>query len=192
MSTLMSKKYFPVVLVLIIIVVALVVFAGRSGGNVSLEARTDKDSYAPGEPITLTLTLTNTGTDAVCLSETPDGGVQLTSVTVDGADVRERKTEASYITSLSDIIASKLRSIAPGETMEITLTSEIDAGLGSEAFYHTELDDISGILEFYDVGAPGIYRIEVSYDYQGKESDTCPDILKGSTNTATVSFTVTQ
>ena len=173
-------------------VLAFLLFGRGAGGNVSLAAQTDKESYAPGEAIVLTLNLTNAGETTTCVSDAAAGSVRFKSLTRDGEKVATRIGDAHYITSLTDIITSKLRPVAPGESVSIALTSSEDPGLGANALYTTKVRDTSGELTFYDVATPGTYELEVSYRYPGDSLPECERVFTGSTNSATVSFTVTQ
>ena len=178
----------------VVIVVLLYLLLGRgTGGNITLAAETDKSSYEVGEAIELSLQLTNAGKSATCVGTASAGSVRINSLTRDGEAVATRTGDAHYITSLTDIITSKLRSVAPGKNAVIVLSSEEDPALGTNALYTTEVvDTTAGEVTFYDVGTPGSYELEVSYKYGGEKSESCEQVFTGSSNTAVVSFTVTQ
>jgi len=192
MLNLIQKKSSVAVGVVVLIVALFFIMRGGGNGNVTLTAQTDKESYSAGEAINLTLSLTNAGEKNTCIGEAAGGSVRFASVTRDGGAVAERTAPSYYIESLSELVKIMLVSIAPGESIDIALTSYVDPGLGSAALRTTELDETSGFTTFYDVGTPGAYEIEVAYKYRGEASEACPDVFKGSTNAATVSFIVTQ
>lgn len=166
----------------------------KAGGatNVTLAVAAAKESYAAGEPIMLTLTLTNAGDAGVCLSNTTAGTVALTSVTKDGAPVTTRTAPSYFLAPLGDMMQSALTEVAPGDTMTLSLTSSEDPGLGAAALSASALDDTRAMTTFYDVSAPGAYSVEVTYAYPGEPSAECAEVLKSATAPATATFTVTQ
>ena len=187
-----GKKLF--VLIAVLVVVGVVVFAVFGGGKakISLEASSDKPSYVSGEEIKLAVRLTNTGNKNTCVSDTALGNIKFLSVKRDGKPVETRTAPSYFITSLAEMIKSKLKQLAPGEKMEIALSSSEDPGLKAQALYTTALDKTSGLATFYGVQLPGTYQIELAYEYLGEPSADCSDVFRGITNTATVSFTVTK
>lgn len=186
-----NSKYIVLLLIIVLGVVLLFTLGGSgSTQNVILEASADKASYSAGEEITLSLNLTNSGTADVCISERSLGSIRFTSITRDGATLETRSAPSYFITSFSEILKSNLTPVATGETMELSLTSSFDPGLGSQALSTTMPDGTSGIATFYNIEKPGTYALEMVYDYVGEPSSDCADILKAPSNTAAVTFVI--
>jgi len=189
-----NNKYIVLLLIAVLVVVVLFFTSGSPGSsvaqNVIFEASADKASYIVGEEITLSLNLTNLGTADVCISERSLGSISFTSIERDGATLETRSAPSYFITSFSEILKSNLTPVAAGDTMELSLMSSFDPGLGSQALSTTIPDDTSGIATFYNIGEPGTYTLEIVYDYAGEPSSDCTDILKAPTNTAAVTFVI--
>lgn len=160
------------------------------GQGVKLMASADKASYAAGEPVTLNITLTNSGPAAVCLSEGALGNIRFASFTRDGAAVETREAPSEFLTSFTAILKSRLVPLGPGEKIEFGLASSFDPGLDTEALSTTRPDNTSGIATFYGLAEPGEYKIELVYEYTAGPTDDCRDIFSGQTNGATVIFKV--
>ncbi len=193
MDTNGHKKLVTVVFALAL-VVGLIFWSNNNDATeevlVSLIASTDKTTYAIGEPVSITMKITNDGISSVCLSETPLGNITFQSVTRDGSPVGTRIAPSYFLTSLTEMVKSKLTDVAPNTSVEIFFTSSYDPGLSSDALYTTALDETSGITTFYDIGKPGEYKIDAVYEYQGPSSDRCSTVFENKTNSVTVSFTV--
>lgn len=187
-----------VVLVVLVVIVAafLTIFSdGKKTKKVdliSLGVSSDKPSYASSDEIKLTVSLTNAGDSNACLSNTALGNIKFLSVTRDGNPVETRNAPSYFLTSLSEIIKSKLRPLAPGEKIEIALSSSEDPGLGARALSTVATEGTAGMATFYNIKLPGTYKIDVAYEYPGEPSADCSDIFKGATNVATVSFIITE
>ena len=166
-----NNKYTVLLLIAVFGAVVLFFVLGGPGSsveqNVILEASADKASYSAGEEITLSLNLTNLGTADVCISERSLGSIRFTSITRDGETLETRSATSYFITSFSEILKSNLTPVAAGDTMELSLMSSFDPGLGSQALSTTIPDDSSGIATFYNVEKPGTYALEMVYDYAG-------------------------
>ncbi len=186
------KHLLIIAAALAVAAVAYFIFMKEGGGSITLAASTDKASYAVGEKVNLTLNLANSGKAATCISRKPQGTVQFLSVMRDGAPVASRSTRSYYITALPELIKFELAEVAAGGRMDIALASAEDPGLGAAALSTTVVDGSAGKTTFYDIGTPGAYEIDVAYQYTSGPSEKCPNTFKGSTNTAKVSFTVTQ
>ena len=103
-----------------------------------------------------------------------------------------RSVPADYITAFPKLLEASLRPVGPGESLQITLSSENDPGLGARALSTTVLEDDTGIVTFYNVEEPGRYALELAYLYTGPEFPECDRVFKGPSNTVNVTFTVTQ
>lgn len=196
----MKKNILITVVVIAVLLVAGLVFVfGRSGSkesqksadqNVSLQASADKEIYKSGETVNLKMSLTNSGATSVCLSEGAIGNIKFLTTTVNGSPVETRTAPSAFLTSFSEILKSRLTSVAPGASMEFKLASEYDPGLGAQALSTTMPDGTAGIATFYNVEKPGQYEIQLAYEYVAGSSEKCKDILTGKTNVTTVLFKV--
>lgn len=189
----MNKNVLIAVIVVIAGVIGLtLVFGGGSKSiqSVALGASVEQESYKSGDTVNISVTLKNSGEGDVCLSEGALGNIKFTSFTRDGQNVETRLSESDFLTSFSEILKSRLMSVAPGGEMTFGLSSEFDPGLGAEALGATMPDGTSGLVTFYNVHKPGSYEIGLVYEYAGKPSDKCKDILSGPTNEVTVRFIV--
>ncbi len=187
------KKLVPVILALVLVVGLFYWFSNEDTemvGAVSLSVSADKPSYTVGESPKLTLRLTNDGASPVCLSETPLGNISFQSITRDGSPVETRTAPSSFLTSLTEMVKSKLTDVAPSAYIEIPMESSYDPGLGSETLYTTALDETSGTTTFYNIGKPGVYEISIAYDYVAGSSQKCAPVYEGQSTAATVSFTI--
>lgn len=189
----MKQKQLLGALVALLLLGAAAFFTWQSRSSVAatLDASFDKASYAAGEGITLTVRLTNEGSSAICVSPTAQGSVALLSFTRDGEPVETRSTPVYFLTSFDELLTNSLVPFDAGATAEITVSSEIDDGLGAQALRTTDADDGRGLATFYDVATPGTYEVEVAYRYQGPSSSDCGDVLERATNSITATFTVT-
>lgn len=194
----MNKKYIIILTVIILAAVGLYfVFGSKKEEsklelkqNVVLQASAGKEAYKSGETVDLKINLTNSGATSVCLSEGAIGNIKFLTATVNGNSVETRTASSAFLTSFSEILKSRLVSVAPGASMEFNLAGEYDPGLGVQALGTTMPDGTAGIATFYNVEKPGQYEIQLAYEYVAGSSEKCKDILTGKTNVATVLFKV--
>ena len=188
-----TRKIIILIAALVVIVVVLfVIFYGNGKAKVSLGVSSDKQSYTLSDEIKLTVSLTNAGDSNTCLSNTALGNIKFLSATRDGNPIETRTAPSYFLTSLSEMIKSKLKPLVPGEKMEIALSSSEDPGLGARALSTVAVEGTAGMATFYNIKLPGTYKIDVAYEYTGGFSADCSNIFKGATNITTVSFIVTK
>lgn len=188
-----SKKTFIAGVILLVIV--FIYFATRSDDvahsySVSLAATTDQQSYASGEPVTLAVSLTNTGEVATCVSNTTQGNISFASFTRDGQPVASRTVHADILEALSMFVRADLVEVQPGAQATIDLTSSYDPGIQAQALHVSKVDDIYADATFYSIQEPGSYEVHVVYEYPGEVSEDCPAVFMGQSNTATVNFVI--
>lgn len=177
---------------LIVLILALfAVFHSSSPAKVALTVFPDQATYNVGEAINLTLRLSNVGDTPTCVSAMSAGSVRFASFTRNDAPTATRSAPSYFIESLPDMLAASLVPLGPGESLDISLTSDVDGGLGTHALRTTALDNGRGITTFYDVGTPGTYAIDAFYEYTGEASSACPNVFRGRTPNTRVTFTVT-
>lgn len=184
-----------ILIIIILLLLALVAsFALQNNEaptySVTLTASTDKQSYNSGDPIVLTVDLTNTGETATCISDTAQGNLAFTSILRDGQPVTSRTVDADFLEALAEFVRVDLESVNPGEKTTIVLTSSYDPGIEAQALHTSEINGISAMTTFYSVEEPGEYEIQMNYEYSGNDSSDCSAIFQGQTNAATVNFIV--
>jgi len=198
----MSKKLWIILVISVISITLIFISSSNSnrGQNVDLDdsalsdvvlkASTSEDLYKSGEEVQLNISLTNGGEADVCLCEIAYGNIKFTSFSRDGKDVETRSASTYFVISFSEILKVRLASVAPGDNMALNLVSSFDPGLNSQALDTTMPDDTIGLVTFYNIEEPGLYKIDLVYEYVGEPSDECENIFDGPTNVATVKFKV--
>ena len=104
------KKLFALLLVSCLLIAPLSVSAADTAAQDGLEVAitTDKDTYAAGEEIHITITLKNTGVDKIA-------DISITGLLPEGIDLKEGALSADGI------------SLLPGESFETVITAETEA-----------------------------------------------------------------
>ncbi|MEV6797237.1 VWD domain-containing protein [Micromonospora rifamycinica] len=166
--------------------------AGPAGTGLGLELRTAAPRYLPGEPIRLTLAVSNT-TGATCaLATAADGTVQVTSVRRDGHELVPALGRSFYGDGIAAAATAGTATVEPGATVTVPLVSVrthdgADAGavvLRSVA----ATPDGGGLDTRWPVGAPGRYEVTAGYTTLPVTGLDGP--CTGATALRTVSFTV--
>ncbi|OGY39320.1 MAG: hypothetical protein A2418_00540 [Candidatus Brennerbacteria bacterium RIFOXYC1_FULL_41_11] len=187
-----KKQIISILAIVLVIIVALsVFFKFKSQSAVELKASLDKASYKTGETINLSVNLKNIGKTATCVSNMSIGSLRFVSLTRDGAQVENRSAPSYFITSFPMMLQNSLVSIDSEKSIDFTLKSELDDGLGKKILRIVELVDGRGVSTFYNVETPGDYKFELVYKYTGPASQDCAKVFKSDTNKAEVTFTIT-
>lgn len=98
-------------------------YASESESGIDLELGTAQPVYGQGEPVRLTLAVTNdSGTDCG-LTDIPVGTVQVVSVGRDGVELVPTLGRSFYPDGIGAPIAAGLAPVPPGSTVDVTLTS---------------------------------------------------------------------
>ena len=185
------KKLFIITAVVIVLVaVFFILERTKISPEVFLEASTDKMFYESGEEVVLSVSWTNSGSVDTCVSDMDAGSIRFISFTRDGEQVETRSAPSYFITSFIEMLEVSLKTVVPGESMDIVMVSRVDPGLGRQALRTTTLEDGRGIGMFYDVETPGDYNLELIYEYPGPPFAGCPSIFQGATNIVRATFTV--
>ena len=157
---------------------------------ITLDASSDKSTYKAGEEVRVDVHLNNSGEVDTCVSNMGAGNIRAVSFTRDGESVETRSTPVYFITSFDKMLEASLILVNPGESLDITLSSELDDGLQKQALRTTSLDDGRGKAMFYDIEPPGDYQLKLVYEYPGPKSPNCAHVFGEETNSAVVTFTV--
>lgn len=164
--------------------------AAQAGAQVRLTAMSVKSAYQDGEPIEITLTLENTGTVPVNLSDRGTGTLQVASLTRDGAPVPTRSSVVNFLEDLGYTLEQSLKAVAPGQRLQLVWRSERDHVLGQQALDTVEFqtEDFHHIT-FYGVQTPGKYELAAVYQFPSQAAPGAQPYL-GPTEPAVVAFEV--
>lgn len=162
----------------------------QAGAQVRLTATPAKPVYHSGEPIEINVTLENTGTQSLKLSNQATGTLQIASLRRAGNPVPSRATIVNFLEDLGYTLEQSLKAVAPGQTLQWVWRSAPDHVLGQQALDTVafQTDDFHQIT-FYGVQTPGAYELALVYQFP---SDAAPDAhpFLGATEPATASFEV--
>jgi hypothetical protein len=140
--------------------------AGPAGASdVALTATPSKAAYAQGEPVVLSIQVTNKRGSACRLDKLPAGSLTILSLLRDGVAVVPRLTSTTFIDGFSSFIQGNLVSIAPDASLTQTLTSEPDpTGADGAALAVSTMDLFNqASVAYWSVDQPGHYTISVGY-----------------------------
>ena len=168
------------------------IFEGRYARRVELSIRSSENRYAPGEAVKLTLSLTNSGSADIYVSDFHDGNYLVKTFERDGRQVRTRSAHVWYDRNLAVMLEQSLSPLRPGTSLTVGWVSEMDRGLGAMALGNIWFgDDRRPRITYYDVSAPGSYKLVVAYKYGGR-TGSAGEVFTGESNEAEVRFTVGQ
>ncbi len=167
-------------------------FGITQSDQIKLFAFSTKAIYAKGEPISILVALKNMSKSALGLSDQVAGTLQIIALKKDGQNVLTRTSFVSSYESLVYLLKQSVKSVIPGESLPLLLTSESDPELGGEALGAIQLEQ-QGLnqVTYYAVTEPGRYELSLVYEIPALPG-LAPGAFKGKTNEATVSFTLTR
>jgi hypothetical protein len=189
------------------IVVATVVLAGCTGpqpqpsktssqwpagaADVGLTVTPSKASYAKGEPVQLTVVVTNRRSTACRLDRIPDGSLTILALSRDGTAVVPGLTTATFVDGFATFVQGNLVEVAPGASLTQTLVSTPDPTGDDESALPTSTTDVAdqGALEYWPVDQPGDYAVSVGYTLAAPPTDPNAACLASGT-AADARFTV--
>ncbi|MGH3738474.1 MAG: VWD domain-containing protein, partial [Micromonosporaceae bacterium] len=145
---------------------------------ISLALSAPKTAVSAGDPVTLNATVTNRG-DGSCA--TPDGTIQIISVTRDGEPVRPDFFHAGYANSYAAHLDANLKPAKPGKAVTFPLTER------SRLTSVTPTPTGNGVGATWRLDQPGEYVIKASYRMPYVEGGCV-----GGSNTATLRLTATR
>ncbi|MDI1460810.1 VWD domain-containing protein [Catellatospora sp. KI3] len=166
--------------------------AAAADGGIGLAVHTAAASYAQGEPILLSLTVTNASGSACGLAAEPDGTVQITSVRRDGQELSPALGRVFYPDGLGSAVIRGTRLVEPGASAQVSLVSlrvhEGTAGGGVVLPAVAATAGGGGVSALWPVGAPGRYEVTMGYAVPvlGGAVEPCA----GAAEAAAVAFTV--
>lgn len=163
-----------------------------TAGGVGLVVASSKSQYGRGEPVTVSITVTNANDRECRLSKLPQGVVTIVSVTRDGTPLAPQIGTARFYVSFSAAVAANLVTVAAGKAVQMSLASEINPATGAGNALVTYSADGRGgaTLAAWTIDAVGHYQLSISYlrpPLPNLPGDSC----SASSAPATVQFTVT-
>ncbi len=163
--------------------------AGSAG--IGLRIAPSKALYRSGEPIVLSLLLTNRTAESCHLSRVAAGAVTILSLTRDGTAITPVLSTGSYLDGFASFLAANLVAVAPGASQTVSLASELNPATGGRAALRTASlgSNDQAALAFWPVDQVGHYTLTASYllpPLPRAPIDRCGV----SANTVSVSFSV--
>ncbi|RZS34250.1 NleD-like pathogen effector protein (putative zinc metallopeptidase) [Herbihabitans rhizosphaerae] len=149
-----------------------------------LSGTASKDTYQDGEPLALNFTVTNNGPAPCKISSLADGVLSITAMSVDGKPVQPSLGYVAYTDSLTSQLTGALRTVAPKGTQALAVRPSNDATLQSVSLSPTG----ENIAARWPMAQHGKYAVSAAYLYP--PSLAAPDVCRGVSVPATVSFTV--
>jgi hypothetical protein len=150
-----------------------------------------KSQYRAGEPVVLSVTLTNRTNRSCRLSRQPAGAVVFSSLTRDSQPVLPTLLRASYIAGFQDFLAAALVEVGPGQSLSMKLASQTQPSVDGRAALETSTLDSGNeeSLLVWPVDRAGSYRLTAAYTFPSfaeRPADVCP----GQTDWVSASFAV--
>ena len=165
--------------------------AAPGDAPLALEVRPAHSANRAGEPVRLTVSVTNRSDAACGLSKAAEGTVQITSVRRDGQELVPVLTRSFHADGLGGAIRAGMVEVAPGLTVELTLAGVRIAGgdPGSVVLRSvTAAPDGAAMDTLWPIGSPGRYEVTAGYAVPPVEGAITPCV--GAAAAQTVSFTM--
>lgn len=158
--------------------------------GLTLTASTPAERYDLGQPVPLTLSVTNNTGTPCSLATAPNGALHVTEVVRDGVALEPSLGSAFFTDGLEPELRRSLRATAPGETVSVTADARRYGAGGDPSLLSVDaLPGGHGVAGLWPVGAAGRYVVSATYAVPAISmpgGEVCP----GSSDVATVAFTV--
>jgi hypothetical protein len=149
-----------------------------------------KSEYRRGEPIALSVVLTNGRSSACRISRVAEGSVAILSLTRDGNPVAPVLVNGDYLGGFTEFLGANQVPLAPGASITVPWTSDGGTSPGNPAALPTSTMDTldRALIGYWPVAEPGRYEVSARYtpSLAGGSADACP----GSSQPAQVTFAV--
>jgi hypothetical protein len=165
--------------------------AQAENSGLGLEISVSSQHYDPGDPVELTMTVTNRGTQPCQLVESATGTVHVLSVKRDGAPVSPSFGSGRFPVGIASSILAKRKTVPAGGSVTFDVVSAQSDRAVDSAMLHTDdpLAGGAGVAALWPVGRSGQYTVVVQYSVPAVgAADTKP--CTGSSNVATTTFSV--
>lgn len=159
-----------VVLVGMVMLSAPAAMADSAEPGVAIAA--SQTRFTSGEPVTVTATVTNQGTEPCSVTSWAEAGLRVSRLTRDGVPVAPSLVTSRYINGFSSAAEAGLITLAPGQSTTLRLAAtETDKVVPGPVLATSEAAPGSGaVTALWPVGEPGQYRMSATYrspDLQG-------------------------
>jgi hypothetical protein len=156
----------------------------------TLSASPSASSYAVGDQIELTLTLTNVSGAPVTASTFPHGSLRLVGLTRDGVRIRPSRGVIHFEENPNLLRVEALTSIMPAGSAGIPFDVDLDDAVGSSITI-VKLGSATRPHKtiVYRLTGPGLYRFRLKYRYAGPDGGN-PNVFHRTLTSNEVSFTV--
>ena len=164
--------------------------SGHGKSGVVMKITPAKPEFAAGEPIVLSIELTN-GEEGPCrVSRVPEGALSLVSLTRENEAVAPGFGYGSYIDGMASFLRSNLVPLAPGASLFMEIKSDRDNAMEKRLVLETStldaLDETA--LMYWPVDARGRYSLSARYVPSVPDAPT--DLCRASGEPVQVAFTV--
>ena len=135
--------------------------------KVTLAARPSKPSFAPGEQVTIRLSVRNAGGSAVRLSPLPEGTISIVAASLTGNPLRPKATTAKLDAPLALALRQTARPVAPGAALAVGWQSATRASGGPQSLRVLDpaADPSPGFL--LSLARSGRYALTIRYASAG-------------------------
>jgi hypothetical protein len=159
--------------------------------GVSVKITPSKPEYAPGEPVVLTIELTNNEPKACRVSKIPDGAIAVVSLTRDGTAVAPTLSSGDYPDGFASFLRANQAQLAPNVSASLVLRSEENTAVdGRPALDTSTMDGQDGsTLVFWPVDTAGRYALAIRY-VPTELTDAAGNACQASGEPASTEFTV--
>jgi von Willebrand factor type D domain len=162
-------------------------FADEGGPRLAVVP--SKAEYAPGEAVSLTVTVTNGSAAACRLAVVPDGTLSVVSVRRDGAALPASFGRISYAQERTVGDATDFRVVGAGQGVSFRWDGAADTADGEWLSVAAGLPGQDSLTTWWSVSAAGRYAVSVIYRSPGGRAGV-PAGCARSTGLATAEFTV--
>jgi hypothetical protein len=133
--------------------------APPAAASVAVDLRTAQPTYPRGTAPKIDMVLRNDGSQPCKLPSAATGAIEVTSVIRDGQAVIGKGGTDDYYNGLSAVVASSLRSVAPGESLTVPLDIETAPNGPPTLVISIQTPSDRGRSTSWTLDQPGQYRI---------------------------------
>ena len=160
---------------------------------VSAVLASDKQSYANGETVVLTLSLTNSSSQTLFVTRASIGTTKVVKFLRDGKAVKPKKATFSPNRPATEIQFHNIVPISPAGSVTVPLA--VSTRLGALALEVTKLiskDKIDSGYQLlaFDMSSPGEYSVQLAYRYKDKRvAEQTPSLYQKTVKSNLLRFT---
>lgn len=179
------------VTVVLILVAACTTVATPPQAGPDLQITSFKPQYARGEPVVLSIILTNRGTSPCRMSGVTDGALTIRSMSRDGSPVLPMLAGADYLDGFEHYVVSNLKNVVAGGSVSLPLVTQPGSAIAGPAGFEMFTGDIfnGADVSSWPVDRPGQYVLTAIY-LLPPLADAPADVCRGASGPVSVSFSV--